>query len=222
MLAGDNALHEFSAWQTGLDHCRAQGLDRDARLHVFANDTFCHHRVFGGFQLWAFRRAFRHLARRRGPGFAGETFALAEPVRLDGQVFPAWVSTYLFAVNRPGLAALGNRIATPRTELDLYVRGGPDEAAFFSDRVPENLRLHLRGWLFEPEIRPRWRRSAALGPGNAAMMAAKARAIISEKLLAARATAGGVTIHGVYRVFVVRVVRRLRWMLGMGGRRKGA
>lgn len=210
VLPGDNAVHEFTAWQAGLDHCRDQGLDRDARLYVLANDTFCHHRSFGGFEAWVFGSAFRRLLRRRAAAFAGETFGLAEPVRVDGRAIPAWVSTYLFALNRAGMERLGWQVAMPRAELDAYVAGGTEAGSFFTDRLSENLRRHLCGWLFEPETRPRWRRSAALDAANAGMMAAKARAIVSEKLLSARAAAAGVRIEGVYRPFRVRLLRRLR------------
>jgi hypothetical protein len=62
---------------------------------------------------------------------------------------------------------------------EVCVPGGADPGTFFSDAVSEQLRNHLRRWLFEGG----WYRSEALSEANAAAFTLKARSIINEVAL---------------------------------------
>jgi hypothetical protein len=185
-LDGSNALGEFSAWQEGLDQL-GTGL-RDGVL--FLNDTVVSHRRFSAFRRWAFVREVWRANARCVVGFVDHGEHDLGDLRIDGLVVPGWVSTYMFWIGPQTLARLGYRLWEPAV-VDACVRGGADEARFFTDRVSPDLQRHIGTWLFGGG----WYCSEPLTDANAERLARKARAICAEKLLSARCWALGCTRH---------------------------
>ena len=186
MLDGDNALGEFSGWQQGLDHLRRA---QDAPV-VFVNDTVASHRRFSRFRQWAFVREAWCADARCIVGFADHTDNDLGDLSIDGLVLQGWVSSYCFMLGPDALRRLDHRLWQPEA-VDRCVRGGTDEATFFSDAVSPDLQKQLRRWLFEGG----WYRSQRLTADNAAMLTRKARAICAELLLSGRCWALGIGRH---------------------------
>jgi hypothetical protein len=183
VLDGDNAFGEFSGWQQGLEHLQAGGAS-DAI--VFVNDTVVSHRRYSRFRQWAFLREAWSAGPRSIVGYTDHADNSLGDLSIDAMVLPGWVSSYCFMLGDETLRRLGWRL-WDAASLDRCVRGGTDEARFFSDAVSPDLQRHLRRWLFEGG----WYRSERLTRATEAMLTRKARAICAELLLSARCWALG-------------------------------
>lgn len=173
IVAGSNALGEFSAWQEGLDR-----LGRPDSSVMFANDTLNTHRHFTAFRTLALMKTVDAARGATLVGFrdrieGGPQFVAGVP--LDG-----WVSTYCFFLTAEALHRLDFRVIY-REEVARCVPGGTDEASFFAELSPE-MAFHLRRWLFQGW----WYAGGPLTAENRVRMTRKAEAIISEKVLSAK------------------------------------
>lgn len=183
LLDGDNVLGEFSGWQQGLDMLQRAGGEAPV---VFVNDTVVSHRRYSRFRQWAFVREAWSAGPRSIVGYTDHADDGRGDLSIDDMVLPGWVSSYCFMLGEETLRRLGGRLCDARA-VDRCVRGGPDEARFFSDAVSPDLQRHLRRWLFEGG----WYRSEPLSPRNEALLTHKARTICAEMLLSARCWALG-------------------------------
>ena len=208
VTAGSNRQHEFSGWQEGLDVLRAES---DAPFSaVLVNDTVTVHRRFSLPRRAAFIRAARE---EPASGLVGFTDGLASgaPFTIAGHVSRRWVSSYLMYLDARALARLDHRIWL-RELNECCVPGGTDPSTFFSGEVSASLSEHLRRWLFERG----WYRSEPLSRSNAPMFTLKARSIVNEILLSARARHPAFAISDPFERFpaLARWDRRLkRWRM---------
>jgi hypothetical protein len=185
-LDGSNTLGEFSAWQEGLDHLGAVA----GGGVLFLNDTVVAHRRFSTFRRWAFVHEVWRANPRCVVGFVVHSEHDIGDLRIDGLMLPGWFSTWLFWMGSETLARLEHRLWEPAS-VDACVRGGADEASFFTERVSPDLQRQMRAWLFEGG----WYRSEPLSAATSPWLARKARAICAELLLSARCWTLGCTRH---------------------------
>jgi hypothetical protein len=175
----DNVGQEFGAYQAGLD----RALEFDPQWVVFANDTLTVHSCFSSVQRKRLLRPLRG-APMSEPHAVGEVEMTHRSFAVEGKRTHRWLTTHIFALNSAALDLLGRRLHVP--ELDALVVGAADPQAFFSPRLDPVLADHLLRWLFDDSGSHAWYAAAPLTAANCARFAAKARAILQEKYIAAR------------------------------------
>ncbi|MDB5893960.1 MAG: hypothetical protein JWQ88_1491 [Rhodoferax sp.] len=210
LLQGNNVLHEFGAWQTGLDHLRAQPDFDGIDAVIFGNDTFCHHRRMGRIEALAFSLGSARVAKARKAMACGELSTFGETFSFRDVALRKWICTYLFTLNRNALTALDWKVHASMEEIMAWVPGGTDEDRFFAPAMDATLREHLVAWLFGRPGMPQWRKGAALTAANAEAMRAKAFAIMSEKILTTSLMKSGVEIVSVFHQPAIYAAR---WVL---------
>lgn len=211
VLPGSNVLHEFGAWQTGLDHLRGLAGAAALRGVVLANDTFCHYRFMGALEQAAFARAARRSLARRTSDANGDLAYLPSrrPYRFDGVELPAWIATYLFTLNRAALDSIGWTLQPPLAQIERWAPCGPREDAFFASDLDADLSHHFQAWLFGRPPLPGWRRCAPLHEGNHALMQDKARMLICEQLLTANLLRQGGRVWSVFDQPAIYLAQRV-------------
>ena len=212
ILEGDNALREFSGWRVGIAHCRNEFAVDDNTLFILANDTFCHHNKFGPITEAAFVRAFRKIKQcKQRFAIGGEVNGGVTEMSILGQSFQKWVSTYLFAITSPLLAALDD-LAVP-CDMDTFF-GSPDSATgFLTGPLNAALRRHVEHWLFDTSGTNRWYGAGALTPSTWRSYVGKAKSILFEMYLSASCARKQALIISVFHVPILRQLRRLERLL---------
>ena len=177
-LQHDNTGLEFGAYQAGLDSLR----DADPEWVVFANDTFAVHNCF--YSVYQ-NHLVSALATPADDGLcvAGEIVSLAKSYDIGGVRSNRWLTTSIFAINRPALRALNGRVYHP--EINELIRTSSNPKVFFSEALDSTLAAHLAGWLFGVPGQGAWYGAAPLTDESAPRLARKARSILQEKYLAA-------------------------------------
>lgn len=214
VISGDNILHEFGAWQKGLDLILSFEKIPSDTLVVFGNDTLCHHRAFHSIERHAFARAFRKAARTSTPVLSGQQSTFHHTFRLQEAEIRSWVCTYLFAANGPLLESLDRTVCSHTLDLSVLVPGGEFEEDFFSHTLDPVLRQHLTAWLFGRPGFDKWRQSSPLSRSNANAMRQKAFSIMNEKLLTARSVRAGAKIADPLRSPSIRTLKGFRKLFG--------
>jgi len=197
LLAGDNCNREFSGWDRGLAWLRAHREVASTDVVMLANDTF--HRSYGTeylelFRPWAVGRALRRNA------LVGYMDAFPEPVSAFGRELRSWVRTSLLITTAGTLYAL---LPLQLGDVDAQVFS-PTTGEFFRREAPlsERYQAYLSTWLFGEQagvdgFRERWHSQAGLTEANSEAMRQKARCILAEHQLSARARALGVPVVDV-------------------------
>jgi hypothetical protein len=211
VLTSSNFLHEFGAWQNGLDHVRSLSDASALQAVVLANDTFCHYRPMGALEQAAFLQGARSCARTSTPAACGDLAPLPDrqPFQFAGVTMQEWIATYFFTLNRAALEGIGWSLHPAMHEVDGWVPGGLDEAQFFAADLEPRLRQHWSAWLFGSASLPTWRRSQALSPSTQAMMLGKAHALVCEMDLSARLLRCGTKIRSVLHALPIYFIKNL-------------
>jgi hypothetical protein len=179
--AHDNTGMEFGAYQAGLDAVLRRG---DVDWLLVLNDSSSVHQSFNGERLKQIRW---HVAWRRlhaAPDGIGQVESIAEPFTIAGCTTRRWMTSNIFALNRPALDGLGRRLFCP--EIDGLIAGGPTLDTFYADELDPVLRARISAWLFDVTAPVHWYGAAPLDATNHARFARKARSIVQEMYLAAR------------------------------------
>ena len=190
-ISGDNTWREFSGWDRGLGWLDAVYAPRPESALLLANDTVqrAHWREY----LEGTDSARVREALARG-GLCGKTDAYPREVELFGLRVQRWLrSAFMVATAtvvdrlRPFALPFAERQIFASDPLELFRRPSPLDA---------NYQGYLRSWLLgEPgELQSRWHAAAPLSSGNAAELRGKARAILCEHHLSARASALGLPL----------------------------
>jgi len=199
LVSGDNSSREFSGLDTGVAWFAANRDLNDGDVFVLANDTF--HRSYGtGYlDLFSPNKVRVSLARGRIVGYVD---AYHENVELFGLTLRTWVRTNLLILTYAALNRL-TPLAIPFEDDEVFSNRYPE---FFRDDAPlsSNYVALLHAWLFgeSPEgvpVKKAWRSHQKLTEENAALLRAKARAILCEHYLSARAHDYGIRIDDVRR-----------------------
>lgn len=210
-LQGDNVLHEFGAWQRGLERLHDLPGFSDLQTLVFANDTFCHYRAMGVLEQAAFVDAAKRAARTSRGVACGEVSYGPDRAFHEflGARMNRWIATYLFTLNRPALEGIAWKIHPELSDVEHWAPCGLTEEEFFSSEMDDGLRHRFCAWLFGRGDLPRWRRSAPLSAENHTSMKGKAHAMVCELMLAARLMKSGSKIKSVFRQPLIYMLRRL-------------
>lgn len=203
-IDGSNRSWEFSAWDEGILYLRENELISDSDIIIFANDTFCYHRIFSFYNKWLFVNAFKTLFSNEGL-FVGEICQLPFSYTIFGLRANSWISTYLFGVRYKDLPSLepfdkvGRVINLP--ELIKIV----DKKVLISKSSPE-ICMHLSNWLF-PSVGEHGWYKAKHGNLGSDLAFNKLKAIVNEKLLSAQAIEKGLNLYSIYRFkFFVKLI----------------
>lgn len=197
VVLGSNAGWEFSAWDEGV----AAGEYDASDILIFLNDTFCHHRPYTFVDRMLFVRAIRKL--RGSPLFVGEVNAIQGKIGINEMEFPAWVSSYFFAMkgitktNLGKLDYIGENSLHKEAKYSLSDNGGQFQ-------LSPRLRAHIQNWLF-PSDKPGWH--GVSRPDGVKEL--KLMAILNEKMLSCRLYKGGVVFEGVYSGRVASIYFKL-------------
>lgn len=218
VLQGNNNLREFSAWNTGFDYCRKNGLLENCNLLVFANDTFCHHNKFGVFTRFAFKNKFKRIMDESSKAaMAGEKFSLGLPYALNGLISNYWISTYLFSFNRS--AFLKIKSLTPSIPIESFYTAG-DNGIQFSELIGENLQKQITKWLTGSNATA-WRGIKKTGQSGLMRLQGKANSIICEKYLSAFATTNEISLIDVFDKKYIIQLRKIESLIEKIGRLLG-
>lgn len=212
-IYGNNSLREFSGWESGLVYCRNKGLINSNSLVVFANDTFCHHNKFGFLTRLRFVSAFKKTARKaEAPILVGEIHELGHLFSIGDVKSGFWVCTYLFALTGSLIMRMGSLI--PEDNL-ASIRFGYTQENFITGEVSSNLASHICRWLLG-EGPTTWYGKEKLTSENRESLIGKAKSILCEKYLTARALATGATVISVFSNPLYRQLRRLESLTRRG------
>ena len=180
IIVHDNIGLEFGAYQAGIDAARSEGAPD---WLVFANDTFHRHQILPGAYL---DNLALHLGRRvQHPIIVGQIEGLTRSFEFCGARTHRWITTNVFALNRPALDAIDWRIYDNR--LEALITETHDPERFISPDVDPVLGEHITSFLFNRKGEyDAWYAAAPLSEANAPRLARKARSILQEKALSAR------------------------------------
>lgn len=199
VISGDNSSREFSAYDRGVWWLRSYYDPKSEAVFLIANDTF--HRSYGREYLELFTPEKVQGPLQEGR-LVGWVDSYPEAVSLFGLSVRCWVRTSLVFCRLQELERL-LPLALPFEDREVF---SGDCQSFFCTPSPlsENYRRYLRAWLFgEPdgsgEFRERWHGAAALTPSTMRMFLGKARAILCEHYLSAKAGGLGIGICDVRR-----------------------
>ena len=212
VIAGDNTLHEFSGWQTGLEYCRQRKLIPQSGILVFANDTFCHHNKFGPITTWCFSQTFRKLLKNpEEMTLAGEVHPTGGTFSIDGKHFSQWVSTYLFAMT-VNLSEKFESLVMSKN-MDRFFTGKANPDSFLIGPLNEALKRHLVNYLFGLHRSAKWYAAAELNNDNLARFVSKTKSILCEMHLSAVTTGLGGKLTPVFGSHFTQQARRLERLL---------
>ena len=182
-IAGSNKLGEFSAWEEGIQfYCSHVNIHFAANdFFVFANYTFCHHRIWKHSYAKNFCRSLRK-ANSSSPSIIGWGNYSVDLFSIDSIPFHIWISTYLFSFQMSTYVQLEGGLVPSDSSFDRYISPTIDSDSFFGYSVNEALQSHLTNWLFKGG----WRNSKALDSSSYPVLQFKAKCILAEKLLSAK------------------------------------
>lgn len=195
-INGSNNAWEFSAWDEGVEYLRENKLISEEDIIIFANDTFCHHRIFTFYNKWIFSRAFNKLA-SHDKLFVGELCKLPFYYVIFGLNANSWISTYLFGIRCKDLPTIEpfDKVGQIK-DVSQSIRIIKNNI-FLSDSSAE-ICAHLSRWLFPSMYKHGWYKAKA-GMVDDGLLFNKLKAIVNEKLLSAQAVNRGLTMYDVYQ-----------------------
>lgn len=185
-IPGDNTNWEFSGWDKGIS-----SLDiKDGDVVVFANDTFRHHRSWGRYDQWRFKKAIIKLSASNEQGICGEVHKFSGIYQVLGVRSDRWVCTYLFALTGGVINKL-NKVSLDESSLSGEIISINNEKIVWGGGVSLNLQTRIQKWLYPPGGVLGWRKSHS---SNDAIKLRKAKTILNEKWLSAYCSSNGITI----------------------------
>jgi hypothetical protein len=199
VVSGDNSNREFSGWDEGIRRLDADGRLTNATTVVLANDTF--HRNYGDQYLELFLPGVTERQAGRGR-LLGYVDSYPREIRLFGLRVKQWVRTSIVICSWRSLRRL-LPLSLPVQHQEIF---SDDIGNPFLDSadLSSNYKDYLKGWLFEPhtldsEFRHSWHSKAELNQNNFGDFKGKARSIMAEHYLSARARNLGIKIYPVNR-----------------------
>jgi len=189
ILSGSNSAWEFSGWDEGYKYISEKENLNDDDTFIFANDTFCHHRSFTGYNKAFFTYSFKHLRKNI---IVGDTDDLGKPFTILGYQSRNWVSTYLLGCKKEVLDKIlpFNRFGSQEFN-SLFRQKNLDE--FCLPETSENMNVHLSQWI------KRYKNKVDKNLISSDYKIMKLRAVINEKLISAIASSNSISIVSVYR-----------------------
>ena len=205
-LNWNNQNQEFGAWQYGLE----QALDKlnynSKPCFIFANDTFCYHKTYGGFEKYMYSKFFKKIVDLDQKIIVGPTSSSKlGQLSFEGSVFTRWVSTSLFGISYKLMETFKFNICIDQKYLNKYF-DGQTEKDFFSKKLDNSMKNHLIAWLFGRSNLPMWRNGTSLNNENYLIMKNKASSILREKNITANAILSNAVILDVFKNLKIRKI----------------
>lgn len=194
-IAGDNSTREFSGWDKAIKRFGPEIQEND--LIILANDTF--HRNYGSEYIKRFN--FMNTALSViGGNLVGYCDSYPEPVNLEGLTFQTWIRTSLVFGRAKELLSLFP-ISTHLKGLLVF---SDSRDQFFSRSAPlsQNYQAFIKTWLLGTidhgsSFKEIWHSAQSKKAEDLLFLQEKARSIISEHSLSARALKAGIKIKNV-------------------------
>jgi hypothetical protein len=202
IIGGDNRSREFSGWDQGLVHLQKKTSLHDMTICLLANDTF--HRNYGLDYLNLFNpeKVRRQVAEGAMVGYVD---GYPRPIHLFGLKVQYWVRSSFFIIRWGGLKKL-LPLSLPLSNQELF---STDKVLFFRQpsKLSDNYQRYLKNWLFQTpdvddEFKEAWHSKGVLSIANLHDFQGKARSIICEHYLSARAISLGISLRSVNLNFI--------------------
>lgn len=174
IISGSNDLWEFSAWREGfesIDKCSEDDY------YIFANDTFCHHRIWGILERYCFRKSFYKHILNNSKGITGNVNTFGSCYSIDGVESRYWVSTYLFGIDGVTFYKFKDDLFLDKNQLQELVYSNNDDI-IFTKLISQSLVGHINQWMFPGHESKGWYKSSQV---NTEVALRKIWAILNEK-----------------------------------------
>jgi hypothetical protein len=136
---------------------------------------------------------------------AGEVNSFGKDFKFNYSTFNTWVSSYFFSINQPAINLIKFDILPSSDVVNKYLVGGNNEKYFFANSMDLTLKEHLLKWLFHGG----WYKSERLNQDNKDRFYYKARSIIAEFSLSAKAHANNIIFLDVY--FLIKLFNEIKF-----------
>lgn len=208
-LRNDNQLHEFGAWQQGVDFLETDSEFENAAL-LLVNDTFCHHHDFGFWTFFAVALSCIQVSYGDSPRVSGFISTSSDKIFINNTAFQYWISTYLFAVSASALTELRRRIVPVNfDENEFLCELDSEPLGLINNDQHRTLKDKIESWLtLSGSSTPKWRRAEVLTRETHPRLRCKARSIILEFLFQSRCMSGSIEILPMNKPFVSWIIRR--------------
>jgi hypothetical protein len=204
VVKGDNKNWEFSGWDRGLKWIKE--INENDYI-IFANDTFCQHRIWSIVEKTLFSRAFRKQIKKNITGIAGDVNTFGESFSIMKSSSTNWVSTYLFGMNGKMLMKLGGRLSINEYELDKLIEINSKGAIQWGSEISKNLSTYIEKWM-DPDNVNGWYKANC----SAETKERKIKAILNEKYLSAQCRSQGAYVvhyHERWMNLPLRLFRKI-------------
>lgn len=207
-ILGDNSNWEFSGWESALKYLSP--ID-DTSSVIFSNDTFCHHNLWGVYEINKFSQTFKRLYKKNrrlpSPVLSGSTQTFKEVFSIFGSESDLWVSTYLFLTTGALLNKLKLKMSLSSDEVEKIINIGDDGIVSFSTEISDNLGVHIIDWMYPPENSDGWYNHSDV---DALHKKKKIVSILNEKYLSINCIKCGGSIVEVFTIKRVKYfIRKL-------------
>ena len=202
IIGGDNNSREFSGWDQGVKHLQKKFSLGDQTIILLANDTFHRHYGLDYLDLFDPEKVRRQLEEGAMVGYVD---GYPQPVHLFGLEVQYWVRSSFILIRWGELKRL-LPLTIPFANKDLFFT---NKAIFFREpsMLSENYQRYIENWLYrtpgvEDEFKEAWHSKKELNASNLSDMQDKARSIICEHYLSARAISLGIPLRSVNLDFI--------------------
>lgn len=197
VIVGENSNREFSGWDKGIE-ALAKGTDLiDTSTVLLANDTF--HRNYGEDYLSQFKRRDTKSRVRKGQ-IVGYVDSYPREIQLFDLCLRSWVRTSIVICSWKALQGL-LPLSIPIPDSEIF---SEDPHEFFLPNAPlsANYQDYIKTWLFQAhapdaEFHSSWHSKTKIDENNFSALKAKARSILAEHFLSARAKRLGIAVYAV-------------------------
>jgi len=188
IIPGDNSCHEFSGWDTGVEHIKSNYLLNDNDLILFVNDSF--YTSYGQQYLTLFANTLLPLTNKSNWAL-GYMDDFPKQAKILDKPYQNWIRSNFFIMPFHCLKKIGP-LTIPIDENEVFC---PKESSEFWSQTPlisDNFKSYISSWLFEkanpayPEYQLNWDRAEPVSKENYAFFKKKAMCILSEHYLTAR------------------------------------
>ena len=207
LIAGDNNNREFSGWDKGFQYLSNELHPSQKDVIVLANDTF--HRNYGNKYLQMFRRSNLQKAIELD-GLAGYYDSYPEQINVFGLSLKFWLRTSILIGSYKSFLKL-LPLSLPFS-TDQIFSNDPNEFFKADVDLSQRYKCYLKGWLTNNydgcgRFKESWHSQQRLNVENFTNLKDKARCIMSEHYLSARAQKMGMYFYIINRYSILKRIK---------------